>query len=528
MKRSPFADDPSPADIPVALPVDDEEAISITRISDLSSLSEGPNGPQDAAPSRRALSAETARDALGLYLEGMGRIPLLSREDELLLGNRIHIARKRFQSRIFESPLALVEVARLLEEVRLGKGALHRVVRVPTDPGEAFEAQAVSRSTLGRTIRTLREMVDSFRNTFRLTRARPAERTALRAQETVRGLRKAQVRFLQGMHLQPAAVESVIGVLEGRLRTLVALEAASAGPGKAIAESVPGDLEAAVLDAGETAQELDRRMEEVSTLRREFDREKRTLAAANLRLVVSIARGFADRGLPLLDLIQEGNLGLLHAVEKYEPHRGFRFSTYATWWIRQAVQRGLADSGRSIRLPVNVLADRARFRTEVRRLTQEFGRSPTVEEIAKKSKTSRATVSRTLGAARISASLDTPVGSTEDSTLGSLLRDKREFDPVEGAQGSLLRERLGSILNTLTARERDIVRLRFGLDNGQPYTLEEIGRLFQVSRERIRQIENLALRKLRHPLRARLLSGFLPEGTPEAVPPESGLPDSAA
>ena len=238
---------------------------------------------------------------------------------------------------------------------------------------------------------------------------------------------------------------------------------------------------------------------------------RRALSEANLRLVVSVAKRYAGRGLPFLDLIQEGNLGLMKAAEKFEPERGFKFSTYATWWIRQAITRAIADQARTIRIPVHMVETINRLIRTSRQLLQELGREPTPEEIAEKMEMPVERVREIMKISQDPVSLETPIGEEEDSHLGDFIQDDHVQVPVDAATYTLLHEQLMEVLDTLTEREQKVLRLRFGLDDGRPRTLEEVGRQFNVTRERIRQIEAKALRKLRHPSRSKKLKDYLDE-----------------
>jgi RNA polymerase primary sigma factor len=252
--------------------------------------------------------------------------------------------------------------------------------------------------------------------------------------------------------------------------------------------------------------------ERATTIRKQFieyEAAKRQLSSGNLRLVVSIAKKYRNRGLTFLDLIQEGNTGLMRAVDKYEYRRGFKFSTYATWWIRQAITRAIADQARTIRIPVHMIDVLSKLRNMQKRLLQEFGREATTEEIAELSGLPLEEVRRVLDIGRHPVSLDRPVGDSEDSSFGEFIEDSTSDNPVHCANHVILRQKIDGLLKTLTWREREIIRLRYGLQDGYTYTLEEVGRIFKVTRERVRQIEAKAVRKLQHPVRSKHLEGFL-------------------
>jgi len=250
----------------------------------------------------------------------------------------------------------------------------------------------------------------------------------------------------------------------------------------------------------------------VDTIRQQFteyESVKRELSSGNLRLVVSIAKKYRNRGLSFLDLIQEGNTGLMRAVDKFEYRRGFKFSTYATWWIRQAITRAIADQARTIRIPVHMIDVLSKLRNIEKRLLQELHREPTTEEVAVRAGLDVEEVKRVLDIGRHPVSLDRPVGDGEDCSFGELIEDVQSDNPVRNANNGLLRQKIEALLKTLTYREREIIRLRYGLGDGYTYTLEEVGRIFKVTRERVRQIEAKAVRKLQHPVRSQQLAGFL-------------------
>jgi RNA polymerase primary sigma factor len=242
---------------------------------------------------------------------------------------------------------------------------------------------------------------------------------------------------------------------------------------------------------------------------KQYELYKRRLSGGNLRLVVSIAKKYRNRGLSFLDLIQEGNTGLMKAVEKYEYRRGYKFSTYATWWIRQAITRSIADQARTIRIPVHMIETMSKLRNASKKLVQKNGREPTVQELATELQITEEETRRVMKISKHPISLDRPIGESDDSYFGDFIEDESVESPVHAASREMLKERIENVLSTLTFREREIIKLRYGIGDGYTYTLEEVGRIFRVTRERVRQIEAKAVRKLQHPVRARRLGGFL-------------------
>jgi len=326
--------------------------------------------------------------------------------------------------------------------------------------------------------------------------------------------RRRAVRLIEELGLRTQKIEQFIPVLESFSRRLHELRAKllDTKRDRKPAEEREQWLKEYrnILSATqETPRSLANRITFLKMVYSEYQQAKRELSEGNLRLVVSIAKKYRNRGLSFLDLIQEGNAGLMRAVDKFEYRRGFKFCTYATWWIRQAITRAVADQSRTIRIPVHMVETMSRVRNVSRQLLQEKGREPTLEEVARRAETTVEEARRVLAMSRYPISLDRPVGNSEDSHFGDLLPDGTAESPATGASQDMLRTRINKVLKTLSYREREIIKLRYGLGDGYSYTLEEVGHIFKVTRERIRQIEAKAVRKLQQPSRSQELVGFL-------------------
>jgi RNA polymerase primary sigma factor len=463
------------------------------------------------------VTGQTARidDPVRLYLTQMGEIPLLSREDELRLASRIEIARKRFRTKVLESPVAVVEAIRILEDVKNGDAAFDRTLKADHSI-EIPRIEVLERLT--ETIDRLRQLVfDSHECFERLSRGPLGAKERRRLRRQLRDNQRRCVEMLEGMNIQTKKIKPMMEKLESLSRSLDEMGALAAGESGPARAKLQKELESVQAQTLEGADELRVRVRDIRERFDDYEKTKRKLSSGNLRLVVSIGKKYRNRGLSFLDVIQEGNTGLMKAVEKYEYRRGYKFSTYATWWVRQAITRAIADQARTIRVPVHMIEAMTKIRHVARRLAQENGREPSLEEIAEESGVSLEETQRVLKISKYPISLDRPVGEGEDSDFGSFLEDASVESPLASASHQMLRERIDATLQSLSFREREIIKLRYGLGVGYTYTLEEVGKIFKVTRERVRQIEAKSLRKLQHPLRSRNLVGFL-----------TGIPDPAA
>jgi RNA polymerase primary sigma factor len=413
---------------------------------------------------------------------------------------------------VLTSDYVLHNAMALFEEVLSGAVRLDQVVDIAAD---VDPKKSPLLNVMAANVVTLRHLLDRNRRDFALIKSKKSSR-AIRRQANRRlvSRRRRAARLVEEVKLKLVRVQASLANLQeisGRM------EAASQGIAKlkgiageeSRVEELGKDLRSLIHTTLETRASLKRRLQHIMGLNKEYDAARRTLVAGNLRLVVSIAKRYRNRGLSFLDLIQEGNTGLMRAVDKFEYARGFRFSTYATWWIRQAISRAIADQSRTIRVPVHMIEKMGKVRDVSRNLIHDQGREPTVEEMAHQSGLSLDDTQRALKMNRQPLSLDQPVGHQDENFLGELLYDHREEDPLAGMNMAMLKSRIADVLQTLDYREREILRLRYGLADGYTYTLQEIGRIFSVTRERVRQIESEAIRKLQYPGASRKLAGFV-------------------
>ncbi len=476
-------------------------------------LAEEPADDEEAELTPEDLDEISRRidDPVRMYLTQMGEIPLLTRDQEINLAKRIEITRKKFRRKVLECHFALALVVDVLKKVNEGELPFDRTVKVSVT--ENLEKDQI----LGRmphNLATLVHLMDCNVRDFKsFVRERDPELRESLLAELKRRRRKA-VNLVEELSIRTQKVQPLMKRLEqisGRMSELVfLLEEYRAGrAGKEDRANLVKELKDLMRITLETPATLARRVEAMNIRFRRYEQAKRELSGGNLRLVVSIAKKYRNRGLSFLDLIQEGNTGLMRAVDKYEYRRGYKFSTYATWWIRQAITRAIADQARTIRIPVHMIETMSKLRNVSKKLLQEKGREPTIEETARAANISVEETRRVMKISRHPISLDRPVGESEDSYFGDFIEDEAAESPINAATQEMLKEKIDSVLKTLTYREREIIKLRYGLGDGYTYTLEEVGRIFKVTRERVRQIEAKAVRKLQHPVRSRQLEGFL-------------------
>jgi len=488
----------------------DELGIELLDESDLESR----QGERDKVAVEEEFEASPARidDPVRMYLTQMGEIPLLSREEEIRLAKKIETTRKRFRTKLLESDFVVRECLKILDDVSEGEQPFDRTLHF--DSTEERNREEISKR-LTVNVETIQKMLDQNQRDFRAAQSKDISREKrLALLREIRRRRRKAVKLLEEVSIRTRKVQHLMEQLAERAQLSARLrrEIQRAGSKRANTRKVRQARETLERIQNEVVEDLDMLQRRVQAVRERFEAyedAKRRLSAGNLRLVVSIAKKYRNRGMSFLDLIQEGNTGLMRAVDKYEYKRGYKFSTYATWWIRQAITRSIADQARTIRIPVHMIETMSKLRNISKSLVQELGREPTIEEIASRAGISAAETRRVFKIARHPISLDRPVGESEDSYFGDFIEDESAPSPVNAASREMLKSKMEAVLNTLTRREREIIKLRYGIGDGYTYTLEDVGKMFNVTRERVRQIEAKAIRKLQHPVRARRLEGFL-------------------
>lgn len=451
-------------------------------------------------------------DPVRMYLTQMGEIPLLTRAQEINLAKKIEVTRRRFRRKVLECDFALQSVFETLKRVHGNELPFDRTIKV-SETENLQKEQILARMPYN--LRTLEPLMEQNSEDFhKLVDERTGEEDGKELRRRIKIRRRKMVTLVEELSIRTQKVQPLMKKLEqisqrmteldGQIEQLRGLRTA-----KEDRANLEKELRDLMLLTLEEPAGLRKRVDVVTQRFGEYEQAKRELSGGNLRLVVSIAKKYRNRGLSFLDLIQEGNTGLMRAVDKYEHRRGYKFSTYATWWIRQAITRAIADQARTIRIPVHMIETMSKLRNVSKKLLQDMGREPTIEEMAQAAGYTEEETRRVLKISRHPISLDRPVGESEDSYFGDFIEDGSVESPVSAATQEMLKDKIESVLKTLTYREREIIKLRYGLGDGYTYTLEEVGRIFKVTRERVRQIEAKAVRKLQHPVRSRQLEGFL-------------------
>ena len=467
---------------------------------------------EESMPAAPAEMPKLTNDPIRLYLSQMCEIPLLNRDQEIALAKKIEITRRKFRRAVLGNDFALRQTVEVLRKVAAGILPFDRTIKVSLT--ERLTKEQVG-ARMPHNLKTLDTLMDDNRRDFQSI-VRKSTTTSRKDQARVNYQRRRlkSLVLVEELSLRSRRVIPLMKQLEqfsqrmDYLQSRIAHLKVTTGSPSELNRCV-AELRHLIMTTQESPRSLRTRVDDFKKNFKEYEAVKRQLSSGNLRLVVSIAKKYRNRGLSFLDLIQEGNTGLMRAVDKYEYRRGFKFSTYATWWIRQAITRAIADQARTIRIPVHMIDVLSRLRNIQKVLTQDLKREPSMYEIAEVAELTIEEVQRVLDIGRSPISLDRPVGEGEDNAFGEFIEDPSSDNPVRNASNGVLRDRIDSLLKTLTYREREIIRLRYGLTDGYSYTLEEVGRIFKVTRERVRQIEAKAVAKLQNPVRAKMLEGFL-------------------